>query len=65
MALITKPHTSTTNTVHEARQFALPIVSLGAIVVLLVIKRYRKPHAVPEIDPDVLERINKDMAKLD
>jgi cytochrome c-type biogenesis protein CcmH/NrfF len=41
-------------------------LSLGAIVVLLVIKRYRKPHpAVPEIDPDVLERINKDMAKLD
>ena len=32
-----------------------------------VIKRYRKPHpaAVPEIDPDVLERINKDLAKLD
>jgi cytochrome c-type biogenesis protein CcmH/NrfF len=43
-------------------------LSLGAIVVLLVIKRYRKPHAsatVPEIDPEVLERINKDMAKLD
>jgi cytochrome c-type biogenesis protein CcmH/NrfF len=42
-------------------------LSLGAIVVVLVIKRYRKPHpaAVPEIDPDVLERINKDLAKLD
>ena len=40
-------------------------LSLGAIVVVLVIKRYRKPHAVPEIDPQVLERINKDMAKLD
>jgi cytochrome c-type biogenesis protein CcmH/NrfF len=43
-------------------------LSLGAIVVLLVIKRYRKPQAaanIPEIDPDVLERINKDMAKLD
>jgi len=43
-------------------------LSLGAIVVLLVIRRYRKPHAagnMPEIDPQVLERINKDMAKLD
>lgn len=40
-------------------------LSLGAIVVVLAIKRYRKPHAVPEIDPDVMERINKDMAKLD
>ena len=40
-------------------------LSLGAIVVVMVIKRYRKPHAVPEIDPDVLERINKDLAKLD
>jgi cytochrome c-type biogenesis protein CcmH/NrfF len=42
-------------------------LSLGAILVVLVIKRYRKPHAaeVPEIDPDVLERINKDLAKLD
>jgi len=43
-------------------------LSLGAIVVLLVIRRYRKPHAagnIPEIDPQVLERINKDMAKLD
>lgn len=43
-------------------------LSLGAIVVLLVIRRYRKPHAagdVGNIDPEVLERINKDMAKLD
>jgi cytochrome c-type biogenesis protein CcmH/NrfF len=43
-------------------------LALGAIVVLLVIKRIRKPspagHA-PEIDPEVLDRINKDMAKLD
>ncbi len=42
-------------------------LSLGAIVVLMAIKRYRKPAAVnaPEIDPKVLEQINKDMAKLD
>jgi cytochrome c-type biogenesis protein CcmH/NrfF len=43
-------------------------LSLGAIVVLLVIRRYRKPQAAgpaSEIDPQVLERINKDMAKLD
>jgi cytochrome c-type biogenesis protein CcmH/NrfF len=43
-------------------------LSLGAIVVVLVIKRLRKPRAagnLPEIDPAVLERINKDMAKLD
>jgi cytochrome c-type biogenesis protein CcmH/NrfF len=42
-------------------------LSLGAIVVLLVIKRYRKPAAanMPEIDPKVLEQINRDMAKLD
>lgn len=41
-------------------------LSLGAIVVLFAIKRYRKPHApAPQIDPVVLERINKDMAKLD
>jgi cytochrome c-type biogenesis protein CcmH/NrfF len=43
-------------------------LSLGAIVVLFVIRRYRKPHpagSIPEIDPEVLERINKDMAKLD
>jgi hypothetical protein len=43
-------------------------LSLGAIVVLLVIRRLRKPHPagnIPEIDPQVLERINKDMAKLD
>ena len=43
-------------------------LSLGAIVVLLVIRRYRKPHAAaagPEIDPEVLDKINKDMAKLD
>jgi cytochrome c-type biogenesis protein CcmH/NrfF len=43
-------------------------LSLGAIVVLLVIRRLRKPHpagSIPEIDPEVLERINKDMAKLD
>lgn len=44
------------------------VLSLGAVLVLLVIKKYRKPHAaepMPEIDPEVLERINKDMAKLD
>ncbi|MGA3190109.1 MAG: cytochrome c-type biogenesis protein CcmH [Bryobacteraceae bacterium] len=43
-------------------------LSLGAILVLLVIRRYRKPRLagdLPEIDPHVLERINKDMAKLD
>jgi cytochrome c-type biogenesis protein CcmH/NrfF len=43
-------------------------LSLGAIVVLLAIRRMRKPHAAgaaPEIDPEVLEKINKDMAKLD
>jgi cytochrome c-type biogenesis protein CcmH/NrfF len=40
-------------------------LSLGAIVVVLVIKRLRKPHPVPEIDPQVLERIDKDLAKLD
>jgi cytochrome c-type biogenesis protein CcmH/NrfF len=43
-------------------------LSLGAIVVVLVIRKYRKPQAVanaPDIDPKVLERINKDMAKLD
>jgi len=41
------------------------VLSLGAIVVVLVIKKYRKPHPAPEIDPQVLERINKDLAKLD
>ena len=44
-------------------------LSLGAIVVLLVIRRYmKKPHVAaggPEIDPEVLDKINKDMAKLD
>jgi hypothetical protein len=42
-------------------------LSLGAIVVVMVIRRYRKPATanIPEIDPQVLERINKDMAKLD
>lgn len=43
-------------------------LSLGAIVVLLVIRRLRKPRAagvLPEIDPAMMERINKDMAKLD
>ena len=43
-------------------------LSLGAILVLFVIRKYRKPQAAanaPEIDPEVLERINKDMAKLD
>lgn len=43
-------------------------LSLGAIVVLLVIRRYMKPHTaatVPDIDPEVLDKINKDMAKLD
>jgi cytochrome c-type biogenesis protein CcmH/NrfF len=40
-------------------------LSLGAIVVVLVIKRLRKPHPAAEIDPQVLERIDKDLAKLD
>jgi cytochrome c-type biogenesis protein CcmH/NrfF len=43
-------------------------LSLGAIVVVLAIRRYRKPHAAghaPEIDPAVMDRINKDMAKFD
>jgi cytochrome c-type biogenesis protein CcmH/NrfF len=44
-------------------------LSLGGIVVLFVIRRYmKKPHptaAGPEIDPEVLDKINKDMAKLD
>ena len=44
-------------------------LSLGGIVVLLVIRKYmKKPHPTaggPEIDPDVLDKINKDMAKLD
>lgn len=43
-------------------------LSLGAIIVLLVIRRYMKPRAPaagPEIDPEVLDKINKDMAKLD
>jgi cytochrome c-type biogenesis protein CcmH/NrfF len=43
-------------------------LALGGIVVLLVIRRYRKPHAAghaPEIDPEVMKRIDKDMAKLD
>ena len=43
-------------------------LGLGAIAVLFFIRKYRKPHAAanaPEIDPEVLERINKDMAKLD
>ena len=44
-------------------------LSLGAIVVLLVIRRYMKKPQVaaagPEIDPEVLDKINKDMAKLD
>jgi cytochrome c-type biogenesis protein CcmH/NrfF len=43
-------------------------LGLGAIVVLMVIRKYYKPKPageVPEIDPEVLERINKDMAKLD
>jgi len=43
-------------------------LSLGAIIVLLVIRRYMRPQAAghaPDIDPDVMERINKDMAKFD
>ncbi len=44
-------------------------LSLGGIVVVLVIRKYmKKPHPTaggPEIDPDVLDKINKDMAKLD
>jgi cytochrome c-type biogenesis protein CcmH/NrfF len=43
-------------------------LSLGAIVVLLAIRRMRKPHSAatsPEIDPEVLKKIDKDMAKLD
>jgi cytochrome c-type biogenesis protein CcmH/NrfF len=49
---------------------ALPFIamSLGAIVMVMVIRKYRRPRAAaagPEIDPEMLERINKDMAKLD
>jgi cytochrome c-type biogenesis protein CcmH/NrfF len=43
-------------------------LSLGGIVVLFVIRRYMKPKAAaagPEIDPEVLDKINKDMAKLE
>lgn len=43
-------------------------LSLGAIFVVLVIRKYRKAPAAPsapDIDPLVLERINKDLAKLD
>ena len=43
-------------------------LALGGILVLLVIRRYRKPQAAghaPEIDPEVMKRIDKDMAKLD
>jgi len=48
-------------------------LSLGGIVVLFVIRRYmKKPHSTAagpgidhDIDPDVLDKINKDMAKLD
>jgi cytochrome c-type biogenesis protein CcmH/NrfF len=43
-------------------------LSLGAILVLLVIRKMRQPrpagHA-PAIDPALMDRINKDMAKLD
>ena len=44
-------------------------LTLGLGAVLLVIRRYRnKPAAAvaaPEVDPKVLEQIDKDMAKLD
>lgn len=48
-------------------------LSLGGIVVLFVIRRYmKKPPATAagpgidhDIDPDVLDKINKDMAKLE
>jgi cytochrome c-type biogenesis protein CcmH/NrfF len=43
-------------------------LSLGAIVVLFAIRKYRKPLPpanAPEIDPAVMDRINKDMAKFD
>jgi cytochrome c-type biogenesis protein CcmH/NrfF len=43
-------------------------LALGLGGVLLVIRRYMKPRPagnLPEVDPQVLERINKDMAKLD
>ena len=39
MALITKPHTSTTKTVQEARHLALPIVALGVIIAILYFGR--------------------------
>ena len=44
------------------------VLLLGGVVVLFVIRKYMKPHAaghMTEIDPEVMERINKDMAKFD
>ena len=44
-------------------------LSLGAIVVLLVIRKYSRPRPAaanaPEIDPETMKRIEKDLAKLD
>jgi cytochrome c-type biogenesis protein CcmH/NrfF len=44
------------------------VLLLGGVVVLFAIRKYMKPHSAgnaPEIDPEVMERINKDMAKFD
>jgi predicted PurR-regulated permease PerM len=39
VALITKPHTSTTEAVHEARHLALPVVALGVAIAILYFGR--------------------------
>jgi cytochrome c-type biogenesis protein CcmH/NrfF len=41
--------------------------AIGLILVMFAIRRYRRPRVVPlpEVDPKVLARIEKDMAKLD
>lgn len=51
--------------------FAGPYVALalGLGIVALVIRRYRRPEtaavAAPPLDPETIERIEKDLAKLD
>jgi hypothetical protein len=42
-------------------------LTLGLGLVILVMRRYlrQKPAPVPEVDPAMLEKIEKDMAKLD
>lgn len=43
-------------------------LSIGAIIVVLVIRKYSRPRpapAAPEIDSATMERIEKDIAKLD